>query len=120
MDCYEENKGTDILGENVRLVQNENIAITFCKFCDKMSTLQQNADCCGNKVHEGENYLTAPVKDNSIHEGKYFVNSVKIGKKHAPKIITGFTLNTSCFGEVPIREITPAISRNFYYKNKFY
>ena len=72
---YEENKGTDSLNENVRHVQNENIAMTFCKFCDKFSNLP-NDDCCGNKVHEGENYITDPVKNNSIKvEG---MNTVKI------------------------------------------
>ena len=75
MDCYEENKRTDnSFCENISLVHDENIAITFCKFCDKVSTMQ-NADCCGNKVHEGEN-MTDPVKDNSINvEG---MNTVKI------------------------------------------
>ena len=71
---YEENKGTDSLNENVRHVQNENIAMTFCKFCDKFSNLPNN-DCCENKVHEGENYMNNPVKDNSIHES---MNTVKI------------------------------------------
>ena len=70
---YEENKGTDSLIENVRHVENENIAMTFCKFGDKFSNLPN--DCCGNKVHEGEN-MTDPVKDNSIYvEG---MNTVKI------------------------------------------
>ena len=68
-------KGTDSLNENVRHVQNENIAMTFCKFCNKFSNLP-NKDCCENKVHEGKNYMTDPVKDNSIHvEG---MNTVKI------------------------------------------
>ena len=67
-------KGADSLNENVRHVQNENIAMTFCKFCDKFSNLPN--DCCGNKVHEGENYMIDPVKDNSINvEG---MNTVKI------------------------------------------
>ena len=85
MDCYEENKITDILCENVH---DENIAVTFCKFCDKVSTLQ-NDDCCGNKVHEGKNYMT-PVKDNSVHGGKYFVNPVKMANKKIqdlPKLV---------------------------------
>ena len=67
-------KGTDSLNENVKHVQNENIAMTFCKFCDKFSNLPN--DCCENKVHEGKNYMTDPVKDNSINvEG---MNTVKI------------------------------------------
>ena len=80
-------KGTDSLNENVRHVQNENIAMTFCKFCDKFSNLP-NDDCCGIKVHEGEN-ITDPVKNNSINvEGMNTVNIVtNIKIQDLPKLV---------------------------------